>query len=173
MTRSVPRALCSLLFLSLLAACDRRLEPYVPQSEEPPAPVHPVRIPGLESPVPSASLPRALRAESGGSIRGRIVAGDGVLADPNAALFVIARGPNPGPPLAVKRLVAGPFPLAFEIGPSDVMIAGSAFAAPITLTARIDRDGNAMTRETDAASAQLGTPIAPGATDVELRLELP
>jgi hypothetical protein len=88
-------------------------------------------------------------------------------------LFVIARGSGGGPPLAVKRLPVGPFPLEFEIGPADVMMAGRPFAGPITLTARVDRDGNPLTRDPDDPTAELPAPIEPGAADVELRLERP
>ena len=71
----------------------------------------------------------------------------------------------------MKRLPIGPFPLEFEIGPEDVMIQGLPFAGPITLSARIDRDGNAMTRDPGGATATAG-PVEPGAEGVELRLRV-
>jgi hypothetical protein len=102
-----------------------------------------------------------------------VIAGDGVAAGGEGVLFVIARSEGGGPPLAVKRLPIGPFPLAFEIGPADVMIAGRPFSGPITLSARVDRDGNPMTRDPGDALATLPAPVEPGARDVELRLERP
>jgi hypothetical protein len=102
-----------------------------------------------------------------------VVAGEGVAAGGDGVLFVIARSAGGGPPLAVKRLPIGPFPLAFEIGPADVMIAGRPFAGPITLSARIDRDGNPLTRDPGDAGATLPSAIEPGARDVELLLVAP
>ena len=110
---------------------------------------------------------------SGAPISGRVVAGEGVEAGGDGVLFVIARSSGGGPPLAVKRLPVGPFPLAFEIGPEDVMIAGRPFAGPITLTARIDRDGNPLTRDSGDATAVLQAPVEPGARDIELTLVVP
>jgi hypothetical protein len=174
----VRAVLCAAL---ALAGCDRRLEAYVPPHQEPPPPERPVRVPGLENPAPRATMPmgppetagaRTGTAPSGEPIRGRVVAGEGVAADGPGVLFVIARSQGAGPPLAVKRLPVGPFPQEFEIGPADVMIQGLPFAGPITLSARIDRDGNPMTREPGDASAALAAPVEPGAEGVELRLEI-
>jgi hypothetical protein len=53
------------------------------------------------------------------------------------------------------------------------MMAGRPFTGPITLTARVDRDGNPLTRDPADPSAELPAPVEPGTTDVELRLELP
>jgi len=117
--------------------------------------------------------PGARAGAAGAPIRGRVVAGEGVAAGGEGVLFVIARSSGGGPPLAVKRLSIGPFPLAFEIGPADVMMAGRPFSGPISLTARIDRDGNPLTRDPGDPVAMLPAPVEPGAADVELRLELP
>ena len=64
---------------------------------------------------------------------------------PNAVLFLFARpkGMTQGPPLAVKRLMLTSLPLAFTIGQSDTMMPDAEFDGPVTLTARIDTDGNA------------------------------
>lgn len=92
------------------------------------------------------------------------------LDGPSAVLFLIARGGGGGPPLAVRKLPAGPFPVEFEIGPEHVMIPGTPFSGPIQLTARLDADGDAMTRsESDLESA--GIPgLEPGDAGVELVL---
>lgn len=142
-----------------------------------------MRVPGLENPVPRAQMPMGPRdsgagdaatADPGGApISGRVVAGEGVASGGEGVLFVIARSAGGGPPLAVKRLPIGPFPLAFEIGPADVMIAGRPFSGPITLSARIDRDGNPLTRDATDAAAVLPAPVEPGARDVELTLLVP
>lgn len=139
-----------------------------------------MRVPGLENPAPRARMPMgppeapaASSASSGAPINGRVIAGPGIEAGGDGVLFVIARSSAGGPPLAVKRLPVGPFPLAFEIGASDVMIAGRPWSGPITLSARIDRDGNPMTRDPGDALAVLASPVEPGARDVELTLLVP
>lgn len=90
----------------------------------------------------------------------------------SAILFVIARpqGARGGPPLAVLRIEAPRFPLEFEIGPGDVMIPSMRFEGPISLTARLDADGNAMTRGGTDLSSAVAEPITPGTTGVALVL---
>jgi cytochrome c-type biogenesis protein CcmH len=113
-------------------------------------------------------------AAGGASISGRIELPP-TLADRQpkpAVLFVIARpqGATGGPPLAVLRIPDPGFPLDFQIGPGDVMIPSMRFEGPITLTARLDSDGNAMTRgESDLASDEVAA-LEPGATGVTLVL---
>jgi len=72
--------------------------------------------------------------------------------------------------MAVLRIPSPSFPLAFEIGPDQVMIPGMRFEGPIALTARLDGDGDAMTR--DASDPQTAQPVAvvPGTLGVELLL---
>ncbi len=179
--------LCSLVVLGLLA-CDRRLEPWVDASAEPPPPERPVRIPGLQSPVPraapgglragastpapatAAAAAAAAAAAGGPAIRGTLRLADGQAAPAGGVLFVIARAQPAGPPLAVVRLPVGPFPMAFEIGPGDVMIPGMPFAGEIRLTARIDADGDPLTRSPGDLNAGLDAPVRPGAADVGLTL---
>ncbi|MEX2205311.1 MAG: hypothetical protein WEF50_03680 [Myxococcota bacterium] len=180
MLRSLHRRLALFPCLVLALACDRRLEPYVAPADEPARLERPVRVPGLENPAPRARMPMgppesaaSSTAASGAPISGRVVAGEGVAPGGEGVLFVIARSGGGGPPLAVKRLPIGPFPLAFEIGPADVMIAGRPWSSPISLSARIDRDGNPMTRDPGDALAVLASPVEPGARDVELTLLVP
>jgi hypothetical protein len=170
--RSAIRTLLALAALSL-PACDRRVEPWVDPAHEPPRSAKPVRIPGLAQPAPDP-VPMAGAAASGGpSIRGSVRLAAGASAPGGAVLFVIARSPQGGPPLAVKRLPAGPFPLEFEIGPQDAMVAGRPFAGPILLSARIDTDGDPMTRGGADLAALHETPLEPGARDVDLVLAAP
>ncbi|RIL06825.1 MAG: hypothetical protein DCC71_05490 [Proteobacteria bacterium] len=64
-----------------------------------------------------------------------------------AILFLVARkGQGGGPPLAVKRIESPRFPLEFSLGPADRMIQQMPFEGPLQLSARLDTDGNAMTR---------------------------
>ena len=169
--------------LLLVLACDRRLEPFVAPEDEPArARAAGARARSRESRAARDHADGAARNgwRSHGNDRERrradsrpsSLAGEGVAAGGAGVLFLIARSGGGGPPLAVKRLAVGPFPLAFEIGPADVMIQGRAFAGPITLSARVDRDGNAMTREAGEPHAELPAPVEPGSEGVELRLQI-
>jgi hypothetical protein len=173
--RSTLGPVSALLALTALvfSGCDRRLEPWVDPADEPPRAAKPVRIPGLAQPAPDP-MPTAGSATAGGpSIRGSVRLAEGTSAPAGAVLFVIARSQQGGPPLAVKRLPAGPFPVDFEIGPQDAMMAGRPFAGPILLSARIDTDGDPMTRGEGDALALHETPLEPGARGVDLVLAPP
>lgn len=164
-----------LLLLASTAACDRRLEPWIAKEAEAPEPERPVRIPGLNAPIvrslPGAPLTTAPPPMRGAApIRGTLQLAGGEAAGSDGVLFLIARSSDVGPPLAVKRLPVGPFPMAFEIGPTDVMVPGTPFTGPIQLTARVDRDGNPVTVEAGELRGRLSTTVEPGANDLELVL---
>lgn len=66
---------------------------------------------------------------------------------PGAIVFVTLRDGSfgAGPPLAAKRLALAPFPMPFEIGSSDSM-SGEPLPDDLLIEARVDEDGNPMTR---------------------------
>jgi hypothetical protein len=156
-----------LLGLAMAAVgCDRRLAAYVPPEQEPPPPARPVRVPGLDLPEHEPTLLEAGRgAERAAAaapepdaplLGGTVDLGPGVEPPARSVLFVIARSAAAGPPLAVKRLPAGRFPIPFALGAQDVMIPGRRLEGAITLTARVDSDGNPLTR--DARDLEGGLP---------------
>jgi hypothetical protein len=168
---------CAALILALVS-CDRRTEPFIPLEQEPPAPERPVRIPGLETPDPRD--PALLEARRDPALQAERVAGEALLSGTlrlaagssppeGGVVFVIARGAS-GPPLAVKRLAMGEFPLAFSLGPRDVMIPGRRLEGRITLGARVDGDGDPLTRDPDDLEGWLGTPVEPPAANLEILL---
>lgn len=170
-----------LALCALCLACDRRLDPYVPPEQEPARSERPVRIPGLELPAPSAADPNAALAGAmrgtaaqavGDSIRGTLRLAPGVAGPGEGVLFVIARAPSGGPPLAVKRLELGSFPMDFEIGAADAMLPGRPLEGEVQLSARIDRDGNPMTRSPEDLVAEIQGSVRVGAGAVELVLGL-
>jgi cytochrome c-type biogenesis protein CcmH len=88
----------------------------------------------------------------------------------NATIFVYARaaGQTSGPPAAVKRLPVGSFPLSFDLSAADSMM-GQPLPPSMRIEARIDSDGNAMTKSpTDLTAAQDN--VSSGAT-VKLALQ--
>ncbi len=160
-----------------LVGCDRRLEPWVDADQEPAASGQPVRIPGLERPAPApfAAAPEPVpsapaRGAAAAPIQGTLRLAGAARVPPGGVLFVIARSGQGGPPLAVRRMPAGPFPLEFSIGPEHAMIQGRPFAGPLTLSARVDADGDPLTRSaSDLVAAPLEA-VEPGASGLELVL---
>lgn len=84
-------------------------------------------------------------------------------------LFVIVRpaGVDGGPPTAVKRLQLDGEAVAFSIGPADSMT-GAPLPAQATIEARIDEDGNAMTRGGEPSAI---VPAREGSLDITLSLQ--
>ncbi len=103
---------------------------------------------------------RAEVAAAPGEVSGevRLVPG----AKEGGTLFVIVRpagSPERGPPLAVKRFETPKFPVHFSVGATDAMM-GQPFVGPFDVGARLDRDGNAMTRDDDVlAITAKGVPV--------------
>jgi len=160
-----------------LTACDRNIAPFVP-GEEPSEPDLSRIFPAPEdetSPaagaMPSRSPTVATSGRPGASVRGRVS-----LANPagprSGTLFIIARrqGVAGGPPLAVLRVASPSFPLAFEIGPDQIMMPGTLFEGPMSLSARLDSDGDAMTRDPGDPATVRPVAVAPGTVGVELQL---
>jgi hypothetical protein len=171
----------ALIFLTLaMGACDRRTAPYVPLEQEPPPPERPFRIPGLATPetqdsglleAGSRSGAVPAQAEAGAGLLGTLRLAPGVTPHAGGVVFVIARSAGAaGPPLAVRRMPLAAFPMSFEIGPGDVMIPGRALAGPVLLTARVDTDGNPLTRDAEDLEGGLPSPVEPPARDLEIVL---
>lgn len=91
----------------------------------------------------------------------------------NATLYIMAReaGVAAGPPVAVERIVPGKFPLSFTVGASNSMM-GQGLPPRARIEARLDFDGDAMTRETTDPIAVLD-PVPAGTKGVKLVLKRP
>ncbi|PYQ26837.1 MAG: hypothetical protein DMF56_22930 [Acidobacteria bacterium] len=80
---------------------------------------------------------------------------------PQGVLFVIARNPAGGPPAAVKRIAVTSFPVTVDISQADSMM-GQPLPDLFRLEARLDSDGDAMTKSPTDPSAAMDN-VAPGA----------
>ena len=191
LARQAARALLGAALLLGGAGCDRGVEPFDPNERVVAPDLSKIFPPGAERAPKDQAMASAARgapppgapgaapgmaaapagAESGGApIRGRIVLSDTLAGrvPAGAVLFLIARISDAGPPVAVKRVPDPAFPLAFEIGPGDRMMQGVPFTGPFQLTARVDADGNAATRNPGDLQGQSRERVPPGARDVEL-----
>ena len=77
---------------------------------------------------------------------------------PGSSIFVVARPANGRMPLAVAKLpMPESFPVAFELTEDNVMLRGVKLEGDVEISARIDADGEAMSKTagdiTGAASA--------------------
>ena len=70
---------------------------------------------------------------------------------PTDIVFIIARkagaAPGPGSMLAVQKHPVGEFPMPFTLSGRDAMIPGTPFEGAITITVRLDKDGDGLTRK--------------------------
>ncbi len=57
-----------------------------------------------------------------------------------------ATGQALGAPIAVDRLIVSEFPMEFELTEEHMMVAGTSFEGDVVVEARVDSDGEAMTR---------------------------
>jgi hypothetical protein len=73
-------------------------------------------------------------------------------------IFLVARQFDPsgvqGPPLAVRKLVVSSFPINFSLDSRDAMLAGTKLAGKVVVTARVDKDGDAMTKNPGDVTGQ-------------------
>lgn len=162
-------AICAVI---VIAACSQRVtteEDFAQQERERPLVSMPTGAPaGSAAPLGEPmSAPPQTAADPAQEIRGTIEAPAGA-AGGILFLFVRPAGATGGAPLAVQRIPSPTFPLAFAIGPQDAMVASGPFPERVTIEARLDGDGNAMTEEPGDLSASSET--APGASDVTLAL---
>ncbi len=114
----------------------------------------------------------ALRTSGGRHIAGTIELEPSLrsAAPPAGVLFVFVRAAHAegGPPIAVKRLPAI-FPAAFDLGQADSMM-GQEFPDRLVIEARLDSDGNPMTRDPADPKARIDD-VASGRTDLRLVLK--
>lgn len=172
------RLLLPILALGLLhVACSQRVEPEEEYVEgESGRPVLPAEMtpPSLSGGQGRAAMTRTIPDEpSPQAIRGRVewpgAGGGTVTSDAVLFLYVRAAGATGGPPLAAQRHPAGALPLEFAIGPESAIMAGTDFPEQVTVEARLDQDGNAMTSEVGDWEARSDA-VAPGAEGVVLTL---
>ena len=142
-----------LLLLFALAACG--------SDPGPPASGHPPTAEAPAAPEPAAVDPAAAVLVSG------TISAPGDAAEAKA-VFVSVRGPRPGPPLAAKRLPAGPFPLDFTLTEADRPMVQGPVPESFTVKATLSLTGDPMTKT--GQELQASVEVAKGATGVALEL---
>ncbi len=180
------RWIAILAAVAAAAGCDRNVEPFDPNEE----PVQPdlARIfpagaeevqegpPSLPPPPGRAAPPLAAELAMGDDappIRGTVSLAEELAGrvPEGAVLFLIARRDGAGPPVAVERIAAPSFPLDFSLGPEDRMIQTLPFAGELQLSARLDADGNALSRQPGDLEGRAAGVAAPGTSGVAIVLD--
>lgn len=151
-----------------------------PAAAVPPPPSLPTAAQPASQPAMAASQPAAAASQpaaaAGPPFTGEVRLADGVSADlikPTDVLFLMAREcmgdcTKPGRLVAVQRLEKLKLPVAYSMGPEHVMMAGTPFSGPLLVQARVDRDGDAMTKGPDDLYAEVTTGVMPGQANVVL-----
>jgi hypothetical protein len=114
---------------------------------------------------PKTQLSGVIRVDA--KIKDKIAPGD--------VIFVVARkfepgATGPGTPLAVKKLTAGNFPLPFTLDSRDAMLTGTLLAGKVIVTARVDKDGDAITKNPGDVTGQ-SKPVEPPTKNVVVQLD--
>jgi hypothetical protein len=102
-----------------------------------------------------------------GKVKDKVAAGD--------VLFLVARkyeegSTAPGTPLAVRKLTVDKFPIKFSLDSRDAMLVGTKLAGKVVVTARVDKDGDAMTKNPGDVTGQ-SKPVEPPKKDVVVSLD--
>lgn len=91
-------------------------------------------------------------------VSGTLSLGEGVDTGGAQLLYVSLRDPAGGPPLAARKIPVTSWPIAFEIRASDQIAMGGSprpLPAAFVVSARLDADGDPMTREPGAPEARI------------------
>ena len=150
--------------------------PPLPQGAAPPVVAAPPPLPPPPPPPPPAPEAAAPAAGPGGSITGKIELTAAIAkSKPEGTLFLVARriSDNPsarGTLIAVKKLPATKFPLAFDLSGADMPFQNGPFDGELTLTARIDQDGDPLSREKGDVHGTLPK-VQVGSKDVRLTID--
>jgi len=175
-------AIVALVLPLSMAACSKSDDASKPSSVPPlgpnaaPAPVAPAAPPAAPAAAPAAPAAAAAPAAGGGTITGKIEMSKAIAKmKPKGTLFLTARriSDNPnvrGSLVAVKKFPATTFPLEFSMSAADMPFQGGAFDGELTLTARIDQDGDPLSREKGDVHGTLPK-VQVGSKDVRLTID--
>lgn len=120
-------------------------------------------LPEGHPPIDAATPPAAAASPAGSGAGVRVTLDlDASAKQRSGIVFVIARNPAGGPPVAVKRVVATSFPMNVDLTSADSMM-GQTLPATFRVEARLDADGDPMTKPPTDPSAMVES-VTPGAS---------
>jgi hypothetical protein len=173
------RAFATLLLLAA-SACTRKADeagkPSVVPPLDPAAAVPTMPMPATAPAAPTTAPAAAAPADPNATITGEMILPAAIAkTKPSGTLYLVARriSDNPtarGTLIAVKKLPATSFPLPFSLSAADMPFQTGAFDGDLTLTARIDQDGDPMTHQKGDVFGTLPK-VHVGSRDVKLALD--
>lgn len=101
------------------------------------------------------------------SIKGQIHLGKGLSAPNGAIIFISARPPGGGRPLAAMKIESPKFPVSFELGKEHMMMGGE-FQGEVDLTVRLTQSGDAMKRTAGDLFGRLRTKVGDQMVKIQL-----
>src|SRR5580698_10623101 len=128
--------------------------------------------PAAPTTAPAAAAP----ADPNATITGEMILTAAIAkTKPSGTLYLVARriSDNPtarGTLIAVKKMPATSFPLPFSLSAADMPFQTGAFDGDLTLTARIDQDGDPMTHQKGDVFGTLPK-VHVGSHDVKLSID--
>ena len=81
--------------------------------------------------------------------------------------------PAGGMPMAVERLTASGWPVAFNLTEAQAMIGGTGFAGDVVVTARYDQDGDALSKQSGDITGEVKATIPADKLQLKLDTVLP
>jgi cytochrome c-type biogenesis protein CcmH len=130
-----------------------------------------------KAPLPASTATAETPASSRSpEIRGKISIDPKIKSqvDSRATLFIIAHsgGSSGGPPVAVKKIDRPAFPLSYSLGSENSMMQGAPFPAKVSISVRLDKDGNPMTHGPgDLLGEYKKNPVAAGSKNVNIVID--
>ena len=126
-------------------------------------------------PEPRAQGQRSAAADTAATRVTGVVEIDAGVADnapANATLYLILRvaGREGGAPLAVQQIRNPTLPFSFEMTERDAMIPGTPLVGEMSLTVRLDQDGDAFTTSPGDLRGQV-SPVVAGDSGIVVRLD--
>jgi len=136
---------------------------------------------GLTSPSPSVEMPSLSEVAKEQVIQGEIRLSPDLekRVKKDAVLFVMAKleGADEGPPIAVTRIMVSTFPVPYTLSLTHGMMENSEDIAgrKVRVSARLDQDGDASTRQPGDLIGFYPEPVAMGSSGVSfvLNQEIP
>lgn len=107
-----------------------------------------------------------------GNISGKVLASE-AMADKVAAgdvIYVMARNAATGTLLAVTRVEVGELPVSFTLSGGGAMHGGASLAGKVRVEARVDKDGDAMTKNPGDVVGEVNGLVNVPSEDVVLTL---
>jgi hypothetical protein len=126
-------------------------------------------INSLDNPLASGDERTRKAATPQARLAGRLRLAKDAKVPAGAQLFVAARPVAGGPPLAVLRIPAPPFPYEFQLTDANRMMEGTEFKGAVLLSIRVDQDGDPLSREPGDLGVLEQSYV--GAVDLDLELE--